>query len=70
MSLQVNSDVSARVLSVAEIDAVAGGATLKVTKVIFDMWGISIGEGELDGCKGAFVIDPQNHGKFYPYGPC
>jgi hypothetical protein len=68
MHQTVEADAALRPLSLDEIDHVSGGATLVVTKVILDLWGITLGEGTLDGRKGAFLITPDNQGKFYPYG--
>ena len=65
---QMEADTALRPLSLDEIDNVSGGAKFVVTKVIFDMWGISIAEGTMDGVKGAILLYPDNTGRWYPYG--
>jgi hypothetical protein len=68
MHQTVEADAALRPLSADEIDSVSGGAKFVVTKVIFDMWGITLAEGTLDGHKGALLLNPDNTGRFYPYG--
>lgn len=65
---QMETDAAFRPLALDEIDAVSGGATFTVTKVIFDLWGVSIAEGTMDGVKGVIVLGPDNKGTWHPYG--
>ena len=65
---QIEADPALRSLSLDEIDSVSGGAKFVVTKVIFDLWGVSIAEGTMDGTKGVLVLGPDNKGTWHPYG--
>jgi hypothetical protein len=67
MLQQIETDAALRPLSLDEIDSVSGGAKFVVTKVIMDLWGVSVAEGTLDGVKGVIVLGPDGKGTWHPF---